>query len=53
MAVVSQQLLLYREGHKDPHRSQLDISTVYSGPSILRPLVGPRKGGLILQVVLK
>ena len=25
----------------------------YSGPSILRPPMGPRKYGLILQVVLK
>ncbi len=27
--------------------------TVYSRPSILRPPMGPRKCGLILQVVLK
>ncbi len=26
---------------------------MYSGPSILRPPIGPRKFGLILQVVLK
>ncbi len=29
------------------------VDTLYSGPSILRPLMGPRKCGLILQVVLK
>ncbi len=28
-------------------------SILYSGPSILRPPMGPRKCGLILQVVLK
>ncbi len=28
-------------------------TAIYSGPSILRPPMGPRKCGLILQVVLK
>ena len=29
------------------------VNVHYFGPSILRPLMGPRKCGLILQVVLK
>ncbi len=31
----------------------LIMKHMYSGPSILRPPMGPRTGGLILQVVLK
>ncbi len=34
-------------------KSILTSSILYSGPSILRPPIGPRKCGLILQVVLK
>ena len=30
-----------------------EVKVTYSGPSIWRPPVGPRKCGLILQVVLK
>ncbi len=30
-----------------------DLYTGYSGPSILQPLMVPRRCGLILQVVLK
>ena len=36
------------------HASAPDLlKEKYSGPSILRPSMGPRKCGLILQVVLK
>ncbi len=31
----------------------MSIQRMYSGPSIIRPPMGPRKYGLILQVVLK
>ncbi len=31
----------------------LETPPIYSGPSILRPPMGPRKCGLLLQVVLK
>ncbi len=35
------------------YRDQIVSSLLYSGPSILRPPMGPRTCGLISQVVLK
>ncbi len=35
------------------HHKSNTSNILYSGPSILRPPMGPRKCGLILQVVLK
>ncbi len=45
---------LYKQIKEDTlSRKHIHLGRKYSGSSILRPPMGPRKCGLVLQVVLK
>ncbi len=51
--ITGTSLLYFIRSNNGGHRVHISNNRKYSGPSILRPPMGPRRCGLILQVVSK